>query len=75
MWSQFAGEAELAVEHGAEFTFRLTTKPGGHVSVYVQVLAMERGARMDIEAETDQTFLLPLRDGLLAIARADPPDA
>ena len=70
MWSRLAGDAELYGEHGLEFTFRLTTRPGGHVGVYIQVIehtARMDIARMDIEAETDQTFLPSLRDGLLSI--------
>jgi hypothetical protein len=65
MWKNLAGSAELCGEYGAEFSLRLTALPGGHVKVQVEV--NDSYARLQLESETDQTFLPALHDALLTL--------
>jgi hypothetical protein len=65
IWQNLAGTAELVGEHGVEFSIRLTTGTGGHVDVDVTI--NEAWGNLQLEARTDQTFLPPLRDGLLSL--------
>lgn len=65
MWQDLTGTAELYGEHGVEFSLKLTTGSGGHVNICVDV--NQPWANLRIEAQTDQTFLPALRDGLPAI--------
>lgn len=65
MWTHLAGTAELCGEHGVEFSVKLTMSSGGHVDVNIEI--NQPWANLRIEAETDQTYLPALHDGLLAI--------
>lgn len=65
MWKTLSGQAELLGDYGTEFTLRLTMLPTGHVKVDVEV--NDTLAEMRLEADTDQTFLPALHDGLLAL--------
>jgi hypothetical protein len=65
MWQDLAGTAELLGEHGIEFSLKLTATGGGHVDIHVDI--SQPWANLRIEAQTDQTFLPALHDGLLAI--------
>jgi hypothetical protein len=65
MWQHLTGTAELYGEHGIEFSFKLAMTDGGHVDIDVDL--NQPWANLQIEAQTDQTFLPALHDGLLAV--------
>jgi hypothetical protein len=64
-WQHLSGTAELYGEHGTEFSLKLTMTGGGHVDIHIEI--NQPWASLRIEAQTDQTFLPALHDGLLAI--------
>lgn len=65
MWQHLAGTAELTGEHGVDFSVKLAMSSGGHVDIDIEI--NQPWATLRIEAETDQTYLPNLRDGLLAL--------
>jgi hypothetical protein len=65
MWQHLTGTAELNGEHGIEFSLKLTMTSGGHVDIHIQI--SQPWADLHIDAQTDQSFLPALHDGLLAI--------
>ncbi|MGW4394944.1 WapI family immunity protein [Amycolatopsis nivea] len=65
MWQHLAGTAELNGERGTEFSVKLAMSSGGHVDIDIEI--NQPWATLRIEAETDQTYLPALRDGLLAL--------
>lgn len=65
MWQHLTGTAELAGEHGVDFSIRLAMGSGGHVDIDIEI--NQPWATLRIEAQTDQTYLPNLREGLLAL--------
>lgn len=65
MWQHLTGSAELTGEHGVDFSVKLAMSSGGHVDIDIEI--NQPWATLRIEAETDQTYLPSLREGLLAL--------
>jgi len=65
LWQDLVGSAELIGEHGTDFSLRLTAGGGGHLGVRVEV--NDTFARLQLESQTDQTFLPMLHDSLLSL--------
>lgn len=65
MWQDLAGTAELNGDYRVDFSVKLAMRRGGHVDIEIEI--NQPWASLRIEAETDQTYLPALRDGLLAI--------
>ncbi|MBB1152424.1 WapI family immunity protein [Amycolatopsis dendrobii] len=65
MWQDLAGTAELNGDYRVDFSVKLAMSSGGHVDIEIEI--NQPWASLRIEAETDQTYLPALRDGLLEI--------